>query len=58
MVMDVNQTYSGDHFAIPTNIESLCGTLETNIMSYVSYTSKQTNKQTNQLSTTFCWLNQ
>lgn len=36
--MDVNQTNWGDHFAIHTNIESLCCMPETN-MSYVNYTS-------------------
>ena len=35
----VKQTYCGDHFTICTNIKSLCGTPETNIMSYVNYTS-------------------
>ena len=44
MVMDVNQTYCGDHFTIHTNIESLCCTLET-IKLYVNYTSvKNENK--------------
>lgn len=37
--MDINQTYSGDHFAIYTNIGSLCYTSETNIMFHVNYTS-------------------
>ena len=37
--MDVNETYCGDHFAIYTNIKSLCCTPETNIMLYVNYTS-------------------
>ena len=37
--MDVNQTYRGDHFTMYTNIESLCFTLEINIMLYVNYTS-------------------
>ena len=36
--MDVNQTYCGDHFAMYTNIKSLCCTPETNIM-YIDYTS-------------------
>ena len=39
MVMDVNQTYSGDHFVIYTNIGSLCHTSGTNIMFHVNYTS-------------------
>lgn len=32
MVVDVNQSYGGDNFAICTNIESLCSALETKIM--------------------------
>ena len=32
---DVNWTYYGDHFAIYTNIESLCCTFETNVMSVI-----------------------
>ena len=39
MVMDVNQTYCGDHFAIYSYVESLCCTSETNIMLYVNYIS-------------------
>ena len=35
--MTVNQTYCGDHFAIYTNIESLCCTPENNIMLHVKY---------------------
>ena len=38
VVMDVNETYYGDHFAIYTYIESLCGAPETNIMIYVNCT--------------------
>lgn len=38
MIMDVSWIY-WDHFIINTNIESLCLTPETNIMSYASYTS-------------------
>ena len=38
MVTDVKQSYCSDPFAIYTNVESLC-TAETNIMSYVNYTS-------------------
>lgn len=34
--MDVNQTYCGGHFAIYTNIESLCRAPETNIMLYTN----------------------
>lgn len=32
LVMHVNYTYFGDHFAIYTNIELLCCTPKTNIM--------------------------
>ena len=39
MVTDGNQTYCGDHFAMYTNVESLCCTPETNIKLYVNYTS-------------------
>ena len=39
MVVDVNQTPCGDHFAIYTNIRSLCWIPENNIMSYANYTS-------------------
>ena len=48
MMMNVNQTYRGDHFAICTNVKSLCSTPETNIMFYVNYTSikkLETNKK-------------
>lgn len=38
MVMNVHQTYCGDHFAIYTTIK-LCHTLETNIL-YISNISK------------------
>ena len=41
MVMDVNQTYCGDHFTMYTNIEPLCCAPETNIMLYVNDTSKK-----------------
>lgn len=33
MVLDINQTYCGDRFTKYTRIESLCCSLETNIMS-------------------------
>ena len=39
MVQDVNQTYSGDHFAVYTNIEPLHCIPETYIMLYVNYPS-------------------
>ena len=39
MVTNINQTHCGDHFAIYTNIKALCRKHETNIMSYVNYTS-------------------
>ena len=42
MVMDVNQTYSGDYFATCTCIKTLCCIPETTIMSYVNYTSIKT----------------
>lgn len=32
MVRDGNETYCADHFAVYTNIESLCCTPETNMM--------------------------
>lgn len=32
MVKDVNSTYYGDHFALYTNYESLCGTTKTNLI--------------------------
>lgn len=32
MMMDVNETYYGDHFPIYTDTESLCCTLETNTL--------------------------
>ena len=35
LIVMVNQTYCGGYFAIYTNIESLCGTPETNVMLYV-----------------------
>ena len=38
MVTDVNQTYCGDHFAIDTNIKTLCCTPKTKVM-YANYTS-------------------
>ena len=37
MVMDINQIYCDDRFAIYTNIKSLCCTPETNIMLYANY---------------------
>ena len=37
--MDVHYTYCGDHFATYTNLESLYGTLEINVMLYVNYIS-------------------
>ena len=42
MVIDVNWTYCGDHFAIYKNIKSLCCTLETDIC--INYTSAEQNK--------------
>ena len=37
MVMDVNWTYCGDHFAIYTYVESLYHTPEINNMVYVNF---------------------
>ena len=37
MVTDVNLTYCGDHFAVYTNIKSLCCTPETNTTLHVNY---------------------
>ena len=34
--MDISQTYCGGHFAIYTNIESLCCIPKTNIMLYIN----------------------
>lgn len=45
--MDVNKAYSGDYFAMYTNIESLCCTPVTNIMFYVNYTSMTKKQITN-----------
>lgn len=38
MMVNVNYTYFGDHFAMYTNIESLYHAPETNIVLYVNYT--------------------
>lgn len=38
MVIYGNQTYSGNHFAMYTDIHSLCFTPETKVMLYVNYT--------------------
>ena len=35
---DGNWTYCDDHFAMYTNVKSICCTLETNIIVYVNYT--------------------
>lgn len=40
MLMDVDQTYGGDHFAIYTIIESLHWTPETIVVLCGNYTSK------------------
>ena len=39
LLTDGNQTYSGDHFVMNKNMESLYCTPETNIMLKVNYTS-------------------
>ena len=44
MVMDVNQTYCGDCFAIYTNIKSLCCMPETNIVCQL-YLNKKNNRR-------------
>lgn len=44
IVMNVNQTYRGNHFAICKHTKSLCCTLKTNTMSYVNYTSIKRRK--------------
>ena len=41
--MDVNYTYSTDHFAVYTNIKSWCHTPETKI-TYVNHTSIKEKK--------------
>ena len=41
MVTDCNQTYHGDHFIMYINVRSLFYTPETNIILYVSHTSKK-----------------
>ena len=58
MVMYVNQTYFGDHFAISTNIESLYCTHETNTMSHVNYMSieKRVAEQRKKQQTTIYYL--
>ena len=48
MVMDINWTYCGDHFAIYTNIKSLCCTPETKIC-YVNYTSMKKKEKLKEL---------
>lgn len=40
MVTNVNWAYCGDHYAVYTDIKSLYYTSETNILLYISYTSK------------------
>lgn len=39
VVMDINQTFCGDYFAMYTNIKSVCCTPKTNIMLYINYIS-------------------
>ena len=39
MVMEVSQTYCGDHSALSTNTESSCCTPETHLMLYVNNVS-------------------
>ena len=40
-MIDVNQTYSDDHFIIYTNIKSLYYTPEANVTLYVNYISSE-----------------
>ena len=39
--MDGDWAYYGNHFTAYTSVESLCCTLETNLMLYVNYTIKK-----------------
>ena len=52
--MHVNWTYCADHFAIYTNIESLCCTPEINKMLYVEYTSVKKNRGPRNRPTQIC----
>lgn len=47
MVTNSNQTYFGDHFAMYTNIQSLCCTDETNIMLHfkIHFNKKELKKK-------------
>lgn len=45
MVTNVNQTYCHDHFAVYTNIESLCYISKTNIVFYANYISIKKGKE-------------
>ena len=47
MKTSVNQTYCGDCFLVHTSTKSLLCIPETNIMSYVNYTSKKIIKKAN-----------
>ena len=52
MVTTGNKTYHGDYFIMYKNINSLCGTPETNIIMYVNYTSIK--KKTALVASTVC----
>lgn len=43
--MDIKYTYCGDRFAMYTNVKSLCGMPETDIMWWISYTSIKKSKK-------------
>ena len=54
MVIDINQTYCGDHFAIYTSTEPFYFIPETNIMLYKLYLNKKVKFKTYNLKTTKC----
>ena len=45
MVPNDNQTYYGDYFSLSTNMESLCCTLEANIIICQLYFNKEKKKK-------------
>lgn len=55
VVIEVNQTYHGDYFAVYTYIETLCGTSETNVMPIVSQFKKREKHWKNEK--LFCAMN-
>lgn len=56
MVIDVNWTYCSNHFITYINMESLCGTPETNRMLYVNYVSTffKSTPMASSFCSTFC----